>query len=72
VRALLNGAVQNSKMTVFFDNFIFGDLEMVLILMMEVEVVVIVTREVLIGCEQLCLFLKLLIFHLESQFLASL
>jgi hypothetical protein len=46
---------------------------MVLILMMEVEVVVIVTREiVLIGCEQLCLFLELLIFHLESLFLVPL
>jgi hypothetical protein len=30
----------------FFVNFIFGDLVMVLILMMEVEVVVIVTREI--------------------------
>jgi hypothetical protein len=54
VRAVLNGVVQNSKMTVFVNILFFGVLVMVLILMMEVEVVVIVTREiVLIGWEQL-------------------
>jgi hypothetical protein len=51
----------------------FGDLVMVLTLMTEVEVVWIVTRViVLIGCEQLCLFLKLLIFHLKLQVLVPL